>query len=112
MTDTKPAVPRNRHPADELADTRAQIRALERRETELRRIIIGNPDQRDGEEFKASVGERPCERADLKALKRDLGLNVLRPYLRKTSATVVNLHNKSLGRPLSPFVRRAVKAVT
>jgi hypothetical protein len=110
LTDTKTTVLLgNRHPADELADVRARIRELERRESALRRIIIADPDQRDGEEFKASVGERPCERADMKALKRDFGLDALRPYLKRTTSTVVNIYNKALGRPLSPFAQRAVK---
>jgi hypothetical protein len=38
----------NRHPADELADTRAEIRRLEGREQELRTYLLEHPHEPGG----------------------------------------------------------------
>jgi hypothetical protein len=40
---------RNRHPADELAEVRAEIGRLELREEELRQWLIAHPDDLVGE---------------------------------------------------------------
>jgi hypothetical protein len=65
MTDA----PRNIPVPDELAATREQIKALETREAELRRLLITNPDLREGAAWLAEVKVSKVERCDLKELK-------------------------------------------
>ena len=54
---------------DELASVRAQIRILEERESELRRIILTDPTTRTGANWLAEVREVESNRVDLKALR-------------------------------------------
>jgi hypothetical protein len=81
----------NRHPADELAGTRAQLRELKERESELRAELL----ERRGEDL---LGETfaavPCvqvrESLDIAAAKKRLG-KALRPFLSKRSITQIRL---------------------
>ena len=53
---------RNRHPADELGDVRAQIKTLQEREEELRRELLDPDADRVGDEWRAEVCHREQER--------------------------------------------------
>ena len=65
MTD----VPRNIPVPDELADTRAKIKALQQRENELKALILANPDIREGAAWIAEVKEIETNRVDVKELR-------------------------------------------
>ena len=65
MTDTPHTIP----VPDELAATREQIKALETREAELRRLLITNPDLREGAAWLAEIKVLKVERCDLKELR-------------------------------------------
>jgi hypothetical protein len=71
----------NRHPIDELADVRAEIKRLEAREAALRRRVIQSGDMA-GDEFEGVLKRTIQERVDVPAAKRELGA-VLRPFLRE-----------------------------
>jgi hypothetical protein len=70
----------NRHPADELADTRAEIRRLEGREQELRTYLLEHPQDRIGAEFIATIGEKRRHRVDLQALASEIGHSLLQRW--------------------------------
>ena len=65
MTDA----PRNIPVPDELADTRAKIKALEQRENELKALILDNPDIREGAAWLAEVVVINTTYTDLKELR-------------------------------------------
>jgi hypothetical protein len=57
----------NRHPVDELADIRAEIRRLEDREQELRNYLLEHPHDRRGTDYEALIGTQQRKRVDLRA---------------------------------------------
>jgi hypothetical protein len=59
----------NLPPPDELADVRAKIKAFEQRETELRQILLANPDLREGAAWLAEIKVSQQERTDLKEMR-------------------------------------------
>lgn len=65
MTDARPNVP----VPDELAAVRAQLKALETREAELRQIIFGDPSARTGANWVAEIKTTKQDRVDLKELR-------------------------------------------
>jgi len=65
VTDSLPNVP----VPDELAAVRADIKRLEERETELKRLVLENPDVRTGASWLAEVKTVEATRTDLKALR-------------------------------------------
>lgn len=71
----------NRHPVDELADIRTQIKALETRESVLKEAIIhllsdppfpGDTQRIDGDEYVASVSLIESHRLDRKEVEKAL----------------------------------------
>ena len=60
---------RNRHPADDLADVREELKRLEQRETVLREYLIAHPDDRHGARFVAELKDVTTARVDLKELR-------------------------------------------
>jgi hypothetical protein len=62
---------RNRHPADELADVRAEIKQLQIREAELRIELMTS--DRHGVQWTAIVETKNYERLDTKAVIEHLG---------------------------------------
>jgi hypothetical protein len=85
----------NRHPVDQLADIRAEIKVLKQREETLRaEVLVASPDDRVGDEHEAMVCETMVERVDLELMKRELGLLFLRPFLREQVVTTVRLKPK------------------
>jgi len=65
VTDSLPNVP----VPDELAAVRADIKRLEERETELKRLVLENPDVRTGASWLAEVKTVETTRTDLKELR-------------------------------------------
>ena len=61
--------PRNIPVPDELAAVREQIKTLETHEAELRRLLITNPDLREGAAWLAEIKTVSVERTDLKELR-------------------------------------------
>jgi hypothetical protein len=59
----------NLPPPDELAKIRDEIRALEARETELRHLLLAEPELRTGANWVAEVRTVTQERTDLKELR-------------------------------------------
>ena len=60
---------RNRHPADDLADTREELKRLGEREAVLREYLIAHPDDRHGARFVAELKDVTTQRVDLKELR-------------------------------------------
>jgi biotin-(acetyl-CoA carboxylase) ligase len=54
---------------DELADVRDKIRSLTEREEELRRLLLNNPDLREGAAWLAEIKTTQQSRTDLKELR-------------------------------------------
>jgi hypothetical protein len=63
--------PDNTSPADELASIREQVRVLQRREAELRAIMLSDPAARSGKRFVASIKASKQRRIDADRLRRD-----------------------------------------
>jgi hypothetical protein len=87
----------NRHPADELADIRSEIRQLEDREKELRAYLLEHPEDRIGVEHIASVGSQTRKRINLKGLADEIGLSLLQRFTSFSSSIVVRLRERAEG---------------
>jgi hypothetical protein len=61
--------PRNIPVPDELADIRAQMKALETREEELKALLIANPDVRQGANWLAEIKTVTQQHTDLKEMR-------------------------------------------
>ena len=85
----------NRHPADLLADTRAEIKALQKRENELRQQLIESGDF-IGAEWKAQIVNRTQERLDCGAVIEHFGKTALQPFLKTLKFDQVYLKRRKL----------------
>jgi hypothetical protein len=91
---------RNRHPADELADVRADIKRLELRELALRQQLVESPAaDRAGELFIAKVSPYTKQHLDAAALRRHFGEAALAPFYRQPGGAVVRLSRKKIPTP-------------
>jgi hypothetical protein len=79
----------NRHPVDQLADVRAEIKVLKQREEALREEVLAHPDDLVGDDNEALLCETKVERLDLETMRRELGMLFLRPFLREQTVTSV-----------------------
>ena len=61
--------PRNVAVPDELAAVRAQLKALETKEAELRQVLLSDPSARTGAEWVAEIKTVTTSRTDLKELR-------------------------------------------
>jgi hypothetical protein len=84
----------NRHPADELADTRAEIRRLEEREQELRTYLLEHPHDRIGAEFTVTIGEKRRRHVDLQALASEIGHSLLQRFTSFICVVEVRLRQR------------------
>ena len=84
----------NRHPADELFDTRAEIRRLEDREEELRAYLLEHPDDRKGTDYEASIGTQQRKRIDFQALADEIGASLLGRFTSYITVAVVKLRQR------------------
>jgi hypothetical protein len=83
----------NRHPVDELFDTREQIKQLEIREQELRAYLLEHPNDRTGIEHIATIGEQRRSRVDLKALADEIGHSLMQRFTHYTHCRLVRLRD-------------------
>ena len=81
----------NRHPVDQLADVRSEIKILKEREQALRAEVLASSDDMSGDENEAVICELAVEHVDLDLMKRELGMAFLRPFLRQQIQTRVML---------------------
>lgn len=81
----------NRHPVDELADVREQIKKLQEREWQLRDMILRGLCQTVGDEYEADVVMQCRETLDTKEIKRQLGRERLAQFMRTTEVVLVKL---------------------
>jgi len=79
----------NRHPADRLADVRAEIKRLETEEEQLRAYLLEHPSDRTGVEHVAVVGSQSRKRVDLKGLSDEVGASILQRFTTFRSAMIV-----------------------
>ncbi|MGY3615696.1 hypothetical protein [Bradyrhizobium sp. USDA 10063] len=84
-------MPTNRKPPDELADVRERIRELKAREDELRDMLIAGACDPIGDDYAATISKVKSERIDSTKLRKELGLQFLRPYLVPSESTVVKV---------------------
>jgi hypothetical protein len=81
----------NRKPPDELADVRERIKELKAREDELRELLIAGEADPIGDDYAAVISKVVSERIDTTRLRRELGLERLRPFLVPLESTVVKV---------------------
>jgi hypothetical protein len=81
---------RNRHPADALADVRAEIKQLQIQEAELRNELLQADADRRGLEWEAWVWNCNQERLNIKAVKEHFG-DAIKPFLRPSKIQNVRL---------------------
>jgi hypothetical protein len=86
---------RNRHPADQLADVRQEIKRLEEEQQRLRAYLLEHPHDRIGMEHIATIGEQRRSRVDLKALADEVGHSLLQRFTHFTSCRTVRLRERS-----------------
>jgi hypothetical protein len=84
----------NRHPVDELFDTRAEIRRLREREDELRAYLLEHPDDREGDEHVATLGEQRRKHVDLRALADEIGASLLGRFTHYINVAIVKLRER------------------
>ena len=84
----------NRHPADRLADVRAELKRLEAEEVKLRAYLLEHPQDRTGEEHVAVIGSQSRKRVDLKALADEIGASILARLTSFGTAMVVRLQQR------------------
>lgn len=81
----------NRKVPDQLADVREQIRELKLREEQLRELLIASDADLVGDDFVAVVSKVTSERIDVAQLRKELGLEKLRPFLVPSESVVIRL---------------------
>ena len=74
----------NRHPVDELADVRTEMKRLEAREAVLKAIVLTDGCKLDGDDFEATVSRSSVERVDTTAVRKHLGEDGIRPFLKQS----------------------------
>jgi hypothetical protein len=79
----------NRHPVDQLADVRAEIKVLREREELLRNEVLENKVGLVGDEYEATLSQSIIERVDVALMKRELGMRFLQPFLREQVVNTV-----------------------
>lgn len=87
----------NRHPVDELADVREQIKAYEAKERRLRDIILNGECGSVGNEYEAEVVIQRRETLDTKEIKRQFGWERLAQFMRTTEVAIVKLERLGNG---------------
>ena len=92
----------NRHPADRLADVRAELKRLEAEEVKLRAYLLEHPQDRTGEEHVAVIGSQSRKRVDLKALADEIGASILARFTTFGTAMTVRLQRRRHEARLSP----------
>ena len=81
---------RNRHPADELADVRAEIKQLQIREAELRHELLNGADPY-GVQWQPSVWSKINKTLDSRRVIAHFGQDAMRPFFREIAVRAVHL---------------------
>jgi hypothetical protein len=100
----------NRHPADEMADIREQIKVLKTGEAELRHTLL-NAEQADriGEEWIAEIRQSKRKQLDNGALKEHFGPEALQLFERESVIKSIKLISVQTGnRPHSETEKTAM----
>ena len=100
----------NRHPADELADVRAEKKQLEAREAELREMILRDPKLREGDEHTVLVEKRKRTTLDRDALVEEFGEHAIDLCSKTTEATFVTVVRRGAN-PKAAQMRRTAAIV-
>ena len=93
-----PVIPfqrRNRHPADDLADVRNEIKQLEIREAEIRAELLADAADRIGVQYEAYIRDQTQRRLDIPALIERFGADTIGSFYRKTSVRTLRLRRVS-----------------
>lgn len=86
---------RNRHPVDELADVRAEIKALQAREALLKAVLEDGGADTVGDEWLATIcDEDGGARLDTKAMRAHFPAETLKAFERVSSRRVIRLTRK------------------
>ena len=89
------AYPSNIHPADEMQALRAQIKALQDRESQLRDVLLAANDAgREGAAYRAFVMVSTRETLDKNAITAALGKDVVEPFMQKSEMKTLKLAKK------------------
>ena len=87
-----PELLRNVHPADALGELKAQLRPLQQQVKKLRAQLLALPaSERRGEDWYAQVSVYTKITLDLKAMKKEFGLERLRPFMREKPYERINM---------------------
>jgi hypothetical protein len=100
------ALLRNRHPADLLADTRAEIKQLEIQEAELRQHLLTNGADRRGVQWEVAVRKYDQDRIDTKALVEHFGHAAIAPFLKQVEVQALMLRRRKRRTANSEQVQR------
>jgi hypothetical protein len=84
----------NVHPADELAELRAQKAALDKRIDALRDQLMEDGADLTGDEYRAVLVPSVRETLDRKAITEAYGEKAIAPFIKKTSFSTVKLEKK------------------
>jgi hypothetical protein len=85
----------NCHPADRLADIRAEIAALREEEAELREGFISGELPLEGGDHIVVIDCKLIERIDSRAMREHVEESIWSPYLIATPTTYVTLKRKT-----------------
>lgn len=77
-----------------MAEVRTQIRQLKEEEEGLRDSILAGECTLVGDEYRAQITTSTQERLDIPKLKAELGLKVLRPFLRALQVEFVRVKSR------------------
>jgi hypothetical protein len=88
---------RNIHPVDELAEIREKLRELQAREKTIRDMILTEECSQEGAAFYARVTTQSRESLDAAAVKKEFGLERLRPFLKASEISIVKLVSRQTG---------------
>ena len=81
----------NRHPVDQLADVRAEIKNLQEREAQLRTQLLDKDAHLVGSDFRARVNTRKQMRLDRKLLEEKFGKTEVAKCCSEATIVTVNL---------------------
>jgi hypothetical protein len=86
---------KNRHPADEFADIRDEIKALEKREGQLRDVLINSdPDDRVGADSYTSITVQKRRALDPDKLAAKFGKDAIADCYTDKDVTYVKAHRR------------------
>lgn len=86
----------NRHPIDELARVREEIKSLQAMEKELRVRILSNPDNLLGDEFEGKITLRAFHSLDVNKIKEHIAPEVLAPFMKTTESHYITIAPREL----------------